>query len=171
MVQIELARNFLFLFLNLEADHSSQECQLYIGSDKDELLESLQSGLQTGMQPHALPTRTDRDEAQVTSLFRKLLELSGFGTDRLRQDFDTEYTASENSDFCASLFGIPRTSTFGEFDTEMMCTTLSSAKAFAGVEISPEDLQRRTIKIKNYLRIGLAEELRVRFHMSHSHLR
>lgn len=163
MVQLELARNLLFLFLNMEANHSSEECQLYIGSDQDGLLESLQSGLQAGMQPHALPNRTERDEAQVTSIFRKLLELSGFGTDRLRHDLDNDYTASENSDFCASVFGMPRTSTFGEFDTETMSTILSRAKVFKGVEISAEYLQRRTVMMKSFLRIGLAEEHRVRF--------
>jgi hypothetical protein len=81
-----LAQKLLFLFLNLEANHTSEDAQTWLNSDQDELLDSLKSALQIQVSSQ----RTMRDESQITSLFRVLLELSGGEVDLSQHNFDED---------------------------------------------------------------------------------
>ena len=56
--------------------------------------------------------RTRRGEAQITSLVRALLELSGGRVDLLQHGFAEEYMVSDNADLYASVLGITRTKQF-----------------------------------------------------------
>ena len=139
----------MFLHLNLEKDHSSN-C---LEGDQEMLLESLQLSL-----PIPVSTkRTKRDEAQITSLIRALLELSGGRVDLRQHGFAEEYTASENADLYASVFDIARTKQFGDFDSEEMCNTLAKSPVFSRMTISVQDLEEWTTKMMDSLRLGFRE--------------
>jgi hypothetical protein len=141
------------LLLNLEANHTSEVAQTWLESDQNDLLDRLKFGLQIP----APPQRTKLDESQITSLFRALLELSGRRVDLLLHCFADDYTASENRDLCASVFGIASTKDFGEFDATKMCDMLSKSPVFSGTAISARNLEDWTTKMKNSLRIGFRQ--------------
>jgi hypothetical protein len=154
----ELAQNLVLLVLNLE-DHNSSDAHNYLESNQDNLLENLQLSL-----PISVPAeRTKRDEAQITSLFRALLELSGGRVDFQQHRFAEEYTASENADLYASVLGITRTRQFGDFDSEEMCNTLSKSPVFSGMKIGVQDLEEWTTKMINSLPVGFPKGYLVRY--------
>lgn len=148
----------MLLFLNLEKDHSSSDTHNCLESDKDMLLESLQLSLPISVHPK----RTKREEAQITSLVRALLELSGGRVDLRQHGFAEEYTASENADLYASVFDIARTKQFGDFDSEEMCNTLSKSPVFSRMAISAQHLEQRTMKMMDCLRLGFPKGYLVR---------
>jgi hypothetical protein len=149
----------VILFLNLEKDHSSSDVHDCLESDQDELLESLQISLQIPVPP----TRTRRDEAQITSLVRALLKLSGGRADLQQHRFDEEYTASENADLCASVFDITRSRQFEDFDSKEMCKTLLKSVVFSGMSISIQYLEEWTIEMMDSLCIDFRKEYLVRY--------
>lgn len=149
----------MFLFLNLEKDHSSSDAHKCLESDQDMLLESLQISLLIPVPPR----RTKRDEAQLTSLVRALLELSGGRVDRRQHGFAEEYTASENANLYASIFDITRTNQFGDFDLEEMCNTLSKSPVFSRMTTSVQDLEEWTMKMTDLLFLGFREGHLVRY--------
>lgn len=71
MVQKTLAHNLVFLFLNLENDHSSDDAHKYLKIDQNDLFKSLQLALYISIPPK----KTRLDGTQLTSLVRALLEL------------------------------------------------------------------------------------------------
>lgn len=144
----------MFLFLNLESNHTSQDTRTLLESDHDELLDSLKLGLEIPI----FPKRTKRDEAQITSLFRALLELSGGQVDCMQHRFAEDYTANQNNDLLASIFDITRSNNFGEFDTAEMCTTLSKSPVFSEMTISVQDLEDRTLKLRDSLQLGFPQD-------------
>ena len=155
LVRKKLAQDIVFLFLNLEKDHSSDGTQTWLESDQEDLLESLQHALTI---PTGVPAkRTKLDETQITSIVRGLLEGSGGREDAHQHEFGEDYTASDNADLYASLFGITRTNQFGDFNPEAMRNTLSKSPLFSGVTISEHDLEQRTTKMKDSLRLGFPE--------------
>lgn len=158
-VHEKLAQNLLFLFLNLENDHSSSDAHNYLASDQEVLLESLQLSLPIPIPPK----RTKRDEAQITSLVRALLELSGGRVDFRQHGFAEEYTASENADLYASVFDIARTKQFGDFDSEEMCNTLLKSPVFSRTTVSGQDLEELTMKMTDTLRLGFREGHQIRY--------
>ena len=103
-----------------------------------------------------------RDESQITSLFRVLLELSGGNINLLQHNFDEDYTVNDNSNLCASIFGISRTNKFGEFNAVEMCGTLSKSPVFCGMAIESQDLEIWTTKMQNSLQIGFHQGYLVR---------
>ena len=109
------------------------------------------------------PKRTKLDEAQLTSLVRALLELSGGRVDLRQHKYAEEYTASENADLFASLFNITRTRRFGDFDPEEMCKTLSKSPVFFEMAISVQDLEERTTKMMDSLSVGFRKGYLVRY--------
>ena len=139
----------MFLHLNLEDDHGSN-C---LESCQEILLDSLQLSLQFSVPPK----RTKRDEYQITSLVRALLELSGGRVDPRQHRFAEEYTASENADLYASIFDIVRTKQFGDFESEEMCNTLSKSPVFSRMTISVQDLEEWTTKMMDSLRLDFRE--------------
>lgn len=143
----------MFLFLNLEANHNSENAQTILTSTHDELLNGLESGLRILVAPVSRK-RPGRDESQITSLFRVLLELSGGKLNLLQHNFAGEYTANENSDLYASIFGIARTNDFGEFDGVEMCRTITKSPVFSGEEMSVQILEDWSTKMKDSLRVG-----------------
>jgi hypothetical protein len=158
-VKKKLAQNLVFLFLNLEKDHDSIDAHVYLESSPDDLLENLQHSLST-----LLPAqRTRRDEAQITSLARALLEFSGGRVDCQQHGFAEEYTTSENTDLYASLLEITRTNQFGDFDSEKMRNTLSKSPVFAGMTIYASDPEEWTAKMIDRLPIGFQEGHLVRY--------
>jgi hypothetical protein len=137
----------VLLFLHLEKDHNSSNAPK---SNQRALLETLQLSL-----PILVPNkRTKRDEAQITSLFRALLELSGGRVDLQQHGFAEEYTANENAELYASVLGIVRAKQFGDFNSEEMCNTLSKSPVFAGMTIGIEDLEKWTAEMIDFLPIG-----------------
>jgi hypothetical protein len=149
-----LAQNLVFLLLNLEANHTSEDAQTLLTSTQDELLDGLESGLRIPV-PQKRP---GGDESQITSLFRVLLELSGGKQDLLQHNFAEEYTANENSDLYASVFGIARTNNFGEFDPVKMCRTIIKSPVFSGEEMSVQILEDWSTRMKDSLRVGFRHE-------------
>jgi hypothetical protein len=128
-------------------------------SDQDKLFQSLQCSL-------SIPVRSERskrDETQITSLFRALLELSGGRVDLRQHEFAEEYTAGENADLCASVFGITRTKQFGDFDSQEMIHTLSKSPVFSGIAIGARDLEERIAKMMHSLRIGFPKGYLVQY--------
>ena len=103
------------------------------------------------------PKRTKRDETQITSLVRVLLELSGGRVDLRQHQFDEEYTSNENADLYASILGIVRTKQFGEFDSDKMCSMLSKAPMFRRMTIDMQDLKEWTAKMMKPLHLGFQE--------------
>jgi hypothetical protein len=142
-----LAQNLVLLFLNLEKDHNSFDAHNYLESSQDDLIESLRLALSIPMQAE----RTKRDETQITSLFRAVLELSGGRVDPQQHAFGEEYTASENADLCASVLGITRTNQFGDFDSLEMRNTLSKSSILSG-----------TMKMIEFLPVGFPRGYLVR---------
>lgn len=149
----------MFLLLNLENDHSSDDAHNCLESGQDELLESLQFTLLIPVPPQ----RTKLDKAQLTSLVRALLELSEGRVDLRQHKYAEEYTASGNADLYASLFNITRTRRFGDFDLEEMCNTLSKSPVFSEMATSVQDLEERTTKMTDYLRVGFRKGYLVRY--------
>jgi hypothetical protein len=158
-VQQKLAQYLVFLFLNLQANHTSQDAKICLESNQNDLLESLEAGLQFPV-PHK---RTNRDESQITSIFRALIELSSGKLDLGQHRFDEDYTTSENSDLCASVFGITRTNDFGMFDAAAMRTTLSKSPVFSKMAIHVEDLDDWATEMKESLHIGFRQGHLVRY--------
>lgn len=152
-VQEKLAQNLVLLFLNLEKDHNSYE---YLERTHYDLLEDLRRSLSIPVPAK----RTKRDEAQLTSLVRALLELSGGRVDDQQQDFAEEYTASENTDLCASVLNITRTRHFGDFDSEEMCKMLSKSAVFSGMTVGVRDLEKWTFEMTEYLHVEFPKDLR-----------
>ena len=143
----------MFLFLNLEKDHSSSVAYNCLDSSQDELLENLQLSLAIPVPPK----RMERDETQITSLVQALLELSGGRVDLRQHRFAEEYTANENADLYASIFDITRTKQFGDFDSEEMCNTLSKSPVFSEMATSVQDVKEWTTKMMRSLRVGFRE--------------
>jgi hypothetical protein len=159
VVQRKFAQNLVLLFFNLIQDHNSSDAHNYLKRDQNDLLESLQLSL-------PIPTslkRTKCDEAQITSLFRALLELSGGSVNLLQYGFAEEYTASENGDLYASVLGITRTRHFGDFDSEEMRNTLSKSTVFSGMTIREQDLKEWTTKMIEFLPVGFRKGYLVRY--------
>lgn len=150
-IKLQLVHNLLFLFLNLEADHDSPTARRYLDYAPNELLEQFQDDLR------------DCHDDQTISIFRRLLEMSGGRTDHLLQNFDREYTAAQNSDLCAGLLGITRANHFGDKSFEIMRTALSSARIFAGADLTKADLVSWGTMIEKRLRIGVPQQLLVWF--------
>jgi hypothetical protein len=142
-----LAQNLVLLVLNLVKNHDSFDS---LARNQDDLLENLQLSLSIPVPPK----RTKRDEAQITSLVRALLELSGGRVDIQQHGFAEEYTASENADLYASVLGITRTKQCGDFDLEEMRNTLSKSPVFSGMIIGARDLEGWTTNMIHSLRIG-----------------
>lgn len=137
----------------MEKDHSSSNVHDYLLNNQDELLESLQCSLRI---PEP-PTRTKRDETQITSLVRALLELSGGSVEAQQHRFIEEYTASENADLYASIFNITRSRQFGNFDPKEMCKTFSKSVAFSGMAIGIRYVEEWTAKMMDPLRAGFGK--------------
>lgn len=147
------------LFLNFEKDHESPEAREYCESDHEDLVLALQFAL-----PIRQPAeRTKQDEAQITSLVRALLELSGGRVDCHQHGFAEEYTSSENADLYASVLGITRTNEFGNVDREQMRKTLSKSQVFSGMTITVHDLEEWTMKTIDALPIGFQKGHLVRY--------
>jgi hypothetical protein len=128
----------VLLFLYEEKDDHSLNADYYLQSNQDDLLENLQLSL-----PIPVPAeRARREEAQITSLFRALLELSGGRKDDQQHRFTEEYTASKNTELCASVLGIIRTRQLGDFDSEEIYNTLSKSLVFSRMIIGARDLER-----------------------------
>ena len=141
-VQRRLAQNLVILFLNQETDYESLDADYYLESNQDALLENLQLSL-----PIPVPAeRPRRDEAQITSLIRALLESSGGRVD-LQHEFAEEYTASNNADLYASVLGITRKKHFGDFDSEAMRNALSKSPLFSEMTIDAHKLEEWTTKM------------------------
>jgi hypothetical protein len=160
VVQEKFAQNLVILVLNLTKDHNSSDAHEYLERDQAGLIESLQLSLPIP------PKRTNRGEAQITSLVRALLELSGGRMDPLQHGFDDEYTANENADLYASVLGITRTRQFGDFDSEemrIMCTTLSKSLVFSKLIICEQDLREWTTRMIEFLPIGFEKGYLVRY--------
>jgi len=121
-VRKRLAQNIVFLFLNLENNHGSDDAQTCLKSNQEELLESLQLSLP--IQVGEPPERTKLDETQITSIIRGLVEGSGGRVDVLQYNFGEEYTVSKNATLCASLLDIISTNQFGDFYREAIYNTL-----------------------------------------------
>jgi len=138
------------LYLNLDADHASEDAQAILGSDQDDLLERLTHALKVP----DVPGRTRRDLAQTLSMLRALLELSGAQTDHLQHDFSGDYTTRENQDLVASMFGIRKTNNFGDFDAEQMQEIISKSAVFSGTTISVCDLESWTASMMRCLSLG-----------------
>ncbi|KAL8902279.1 MAG: hypothetical protein Q9207_004797 [Kuettlingeria erythrocarpa] len=126
-----------------------------------EILAAVQT---TGLYPRSskpflpvTPRRTKRDEAQLTSLVRALLEVSGGRVDRQQHRFAEEYTASENANLYASIFDIARTYQFSDFDLEKMCNTLSKSPVSSRMTISVQDLEEWTMEMTDLLFLGFRE--------------
>lgn len=143
----------MFLFLNLGANHTSKDAQTFLSSNQDELLDSLKSGLRIPVPPK----RPEHDESQITSLFRALLELSSGKLDLQQRQFAPEYTASLNCDLYASIFGITRIRDFGEFDVEDMRETIEKSPVFSGEELSVQNLEDWSTKMKDMLPVGFRD--------------
>lgn len=154
-VRGKLAQNLVLLVLYLVKNHDSFD---NLARKQDDLLENLQLSLPIPVPPK----RTKRDEAQITSLVRALLELSSGRVDIQQHRFAEEYTASENADLYASVLGIIRTKQFGDFDSEEMRNTLSKSPVFSGMTIGARDLERRTTKMIHSLRVGFRKGYLVR---------
>lgn len=97
-----MAQNLVFLFLNLENDHSSDDAHNCLKSDQDDLLKSLHFALRIPV----IPKRTKLDEIQLTSLVRAFLKLFGGKMDCRQHRYAKDYTPSENADLYALLFNI-----------------------------------------------------------------
>jgi hypothetical protein len=153
------------LFLNLVKDHDSSGARNYLESTQDELVKSLQRSLPIPVPPE----RVERDEAQITSPVRALLELSGGRVD-IRQHGFAEYTASANADLYASVLGITKAKQFGDFDSGEMRKTLSKSSVFSRMTISARDLERWTMMMIHSLRVGFRKGYLVRCSgVGHSH--
>jgi hypothetical protein len=159
VVQEQLAQNLVLLVLNLVKNHNSFDAHIFLTSNQDDLLESLQLSLPIPVPPK----RTKRDEAQITSLIRALLELSGGRVDLRQHGFAEEYTISDNADLYALILDITRTKQFGDFDSEEMRNTLSKSPVFSGMTIGVQDLEKWTNKMMNYLRVSFSKGYLVRY--------
>jgi len=156
-VQKTLAQYLLLLFLNLEEDHSSSDARKFLEISQDELCVSLQLHLQI-LEPSKW---TNCKETQKTSLVRALLELSGGRADNRQQGF-AEYTASQNADLYASIFGIVRTVQFGDIDSGKIRNTLLKSQLFSQTTITEQDLEEWTTNIMGCLSVRLREAYSVR---------
>ena len=90
------------------------------------------------------PKRLDLDEAQITSLIQALLELSGGEVDCRQHMFAADYTARENADLYASIFGIIRTKQFGDFDPKELRNSISKSPVFSRIKIGLQNLESWT---------------------------
>ena len=164
-VRERLAQNLVLLYLSLAEEHSSFAARTYLASHQDSLLDSLQFSLQISVPPK----RTRRDEAQVTSLVRALLESSGGRVDVRQHGFAEEYTIGDNADFYASLLGIAATKDFELRDPEEIQHTLSESPVFSGVTFSVKDLEDWIMTMRKSLRVGFREGYLVRDPKGRSH--
>ncbi|KAL9004829.1 MAG: hypothetical protein Q9188_002373 [Gyalolechia gomerana] len=169
LVKETLAQNLVFLFLNLEKDLSSSGAHEYLEGDEDVLLDTLKAFLSSSVPSRrtnfrflGLPRRAKRDEAQLTSLVRALLELSGGTIDCRQHRFDEEYTPNENAHLYAAIFGITRTNQFGECDLEEMHNMISKSPLFSRktsrTTISVQDLEEWTMRMMDSLPLGFRKE-------------
>ncbi len=158
-IQKKLAQNLVISFLNHETDLESFDAYDYLTSDKNNLLESLQSSLRRPVPPE----RTRSDESQMTSLVRALLELSGGRVDRQQHGFAQEYTVCDNADLYALVLGMTRKRTFGDIDSEEMCNALSKSPVFSEETFSAQSLQNRTMQIMKCLHIGFPKDHLVQY--------
>ncbi len=144
--------------LILIEDHGSDDAQTCVGSNQTELLDSLVSSLRNP----GPPKRPNLDEAQITSLIQALLELSGGEVDLRQHVFAEDYTADENADLYASIFGITRTKQFGDFDPEELCNSISKSPVFSGMTINVRNLEIWTTRMRDFLPLGFPEGYLVR---------
>ncbi|KAJ4507466.1 hypothetical protein HRR83_004044 [Exophiala dermatitidis] len=166
-VRRKLARNLVFLFLNLEADHMSADAQIFLESNEEELIDSLKFGLKP-------PTLFSRDECQITSLFRALLALSSGRVDFHEHNFAENYTAKQNSELCARVFDISVIKKFGEFDQGEISSSLSKSPIFVGENLSAEGLGQWAAIMSSSLQIAfppghlnLPQQILSRFGVGH----
>jgi len=153
LTQENLARNLLLLYISLEQDHISPDACEWLMSDQDQVLERFQDSLPI-LSP---PKRTKRDNAQLTSLVRALLKASGCSIDLQQHGFAEEYTADENADLFASLFGVTSARKFGRCDPEEMCDILSISPLFFAITIGVQDVEIWFSRMTGLLRLGFRE--------------
>lgn len=135
-VRRKLAKSLVISYLSYEPDYDSFDTDHYLESNEDDLLESLQLFLPISVPPG----RTRRDETQLTSLIRALLEFSGGKVDLHQHEFAPEYTVYDNADLYASILGITGKRTLGDSDSEKMCNTLSKSPMFSEMTINAPNL-------------------------------
>ena len=105
------------------------------------------------------PQRTNCDEAQITSLVRALLELSGGRVDVQRHECAQEYTLYDNADLYASVRGVTRERTFGDSDSEQIYKELLESPVILETAITAQDLEEWTMKMRKFLPIGFPKDL------------
>lgn len=125
----------------------SADAQMFLASNEEELIDSLKFGLKP-------PTPFNRDECQITSLFRALLELSSGRVDFHQQNFAENYKAKQNSELCARMFDISDIKKFGEFDLGEISRSLSKSPIFVGEKLSAEELGKWAAIMNSSLQIG-----------------
>ncbi|KAM0794837.1 hypothetical protein BDR22DRAFT_977402 [Usnea florida] len=138
------------LFLNLTKDYDSLHAYHYLASNEDDLLENFQLSLPIPVPPE----RTNCDEAQVTSLVRALLELSGGRVDVRQHECAQEYTLYRNADLYASVLGITRERTFGDSGSEQIYKELLESPVISETTITAQDLEEWTLMMRKFLPIG-----------------
>jgi hypothetical protein len=125
----------------------SADAQIFLASNEEELIDSLKFGLKP-------PIPFNRDECQITSLFRALLELSGGRVDFLQHNFAENYTAKQNRELCARVFDISDIKKFGECDVREISSSLSKSPLFVGETLSAEGLGQWAAIMNSSLQIG-----------------
>lgn len=148
----------MVLFLNLEQDYNSPHAQSFLSSNHNHLIETLRWFLEIPVPPE----RTKRDEAQITFLFRALLELSGGRVDSQQHAFVEEYSINENAQLCAGILRITKSNDVGDFDAEKLYNSLSKAVLFAGMKVGINDARAWSDKMAPVMRIGFKKEHLVR---------
>ena len=154
-VRTKLAQNLVLLSLLLAEDLSCLGATTYVTSNQHDLLQHFQLSLPISVPPQ----RPKRDEAQITSLIRALLELSGGRRDLLQHRFAEEYTVIDHANLYASILGITRTKAFGGFDSREIKNTLLGSPVFSGMTVDEQDLENWTAHMMKCLRIGSRDTL------------
>jgi len=149
VIQTTIAENILILCLMFEQDYNSPDVQGIFGCDVDELLDDLQFSLHVSGQAR----RPKREEAHATSLIRVFFEASDGRVDDQQHGFDEDFTTVSNADLYASMIGITRTRSFGDYNAQEVCQTLMRSAIFAGRTIGVEFIQQRIEKLCVYLPI------------------
>lgn len=144
-----MAENILILCLMFEQDYNSEDVQGILECDVDELLDDLQSSLHVSGQAR----RPKREETHATSLIRVFFEASDGRVDDQQHGFDEDFTAVSNADLYASMIGITRTRSFGDYNPHEVCDSLMGSAIFAGRTVGVDFLQQRIQKLCVYLPI------------------
>lgn len=144
-----MAENILILCLMFEQNYNSRDVLGILECDVDELLDDLQSSLHVTGQAR----RPKREETHATSLIRVFFEASDGRVDDQQHGFDQDFTAVSNADLYASMIGITRTRSFGDYNPHEVCHSLERSAIFAGRTIGVDVLQQRIQKLCVYLPI------------------